>query len=245
MSNKKNINPRTNSVYKILLAEDDEDIADLLKSYLQFVGFEVKVVNNGKKALEEAHTNRYDIALFDIMMPILEGTKVLRYMRDANINLPVIFITAKDAVSNKIEGLAQGADDYITKPFDLEEVVARIRTVLRRFENSDSVPDFSDIVDGKIIVNGDLKINTDTLDVTRDEKLISLTPNEFKILKYLIENADVVCSKFDIADILFGDNFNDDVSLIETYISTLRKKLGKPNIIETKRGAGYLIREQI
>jgi two-component system OmpR family response regulator len=219
-----------------LLVVDDEDaITELLSTALRFEGFEVDVEKTGYGALRAAVARRYDLLLLDVMLPDLEGVEVCRKLRESGENVPVIFLTARDATEDKVAGLKVGGDDYVTKPFSIAELVARISATLRRAGRQ--------LPDTERLVFEDLVMDLDTFEVWRDGKPIELTATEFHLLRYLMENARHVLSKSQILDAVWGHT-SDDPNVVETYISYLRKKVDRfdPPLIHTVRGLGYTLR---
>ncbi|XCB31005.1 response regulator transcription factor [Arcanobacterium hippocoleae] len=234
----------------MLVVDDEPNIRELLSVSLKFAGFEVATAQDGKQALEIESKFAADLVVLDIMLPDMDGFEVLRHLRERNYQLPVLFLTAKDDVQDKIQGLTVGGDDYITKPFSLEEVIARIRAVLRRTQ---PVTD-----EASIIRYLDLELNEDSYEVTRAGRSVDLSPTEFKLLRYLMENQERVVSKIQILDHVWDYAWNGEVSIVESYISYLRRKIDSPEslgitdpeeaarivpLIHTKRGIGYVLRE--
>jgi DNA-binding response OmpR family regulator len=221
---------------RILVIEDEIGIANFLRDGLQEESFAVDVALDGKKGLSLALENDYDIILLDWMIPAISGIEVLRQLRKNNILTPVIFLTAKDALSDTIFGLESGANDYIKKPFHFEELLARIRVQLRASSNETNVLKF-----------GDIELDLDTHQVKRKGDIIVLTQKEFQLLEYLIRNKGKVCTRTRIIEHVWDIHFESDTSVIDVYINFLRKKLddnsGK-SIIQTIRGVGYIIREE-
>lgn len=223
---------------KLLVVDDEPNILELLATSLRFAGFEVVTAANGREALEKAETENPDLAVLDVMMPDLDGFTVVRKLRSAGRLFPVLFLTAKDDTEDKVTGLTVGGDDYVTKPFSLDEVVARIRAVLRRTQQSE-------IDDSRLRV-GDLVLDDDAHEVFRGDREIDLSPTEFKLLRYLMLNPNRVLSKAQILDHVWEYDFNGDASIVESYISYLRRKIDnmpdQTPLIHTKRGVGYLLR---
>jgi two-component system OmpR family response regulator len=224
---------------KILIVDDEKDIVTLLQTAFKFAGYETETKYNGEEALDYLRSNEVDLILLDIMMPKLSGVEVAKYIRSLDDLTPIIFLTARDGLEHKIEGLELGGDDYITKPFSLEEVIARVKAVLRRAEEPE-------LEYSPEMVCRDILINTDSMDAYYKGELLNLTETEFKILKYLVTNANIVISKEQILDYAWDYDYNGDINIVETFISTLRKKIDKQNmevVVETKRGTGYIIRK--
>ena len=220
---------------RVLVVDDEEPIADLLALALRFEGCEVPTAGRGGDALAAASTERPDVALLDIMLPDIDGFEVLRGLRRENPNLPVLFLTAKDAVEDRVAGLTAGGDDYVTKPFSLEEVIARVRSLVRRL-----LPVERDTV----LAVGDLMLDEESHEVTRDGEEVHLTATEFELLRYLMRNPRRVLSKAQILDRVWAYDFGGQANVVELYISYLRKKIdaGRRPMIHTVRGAGYLLK---
>jgi two-component system OmpR family response regulator len=221
---------------RVLVADDEEYITDLLATGLRFVGFDIEVAGDGRQALTKAADFRPDVVLLDVMMPDLDGFEVVRRMRSDGMKTPVIFLTARDATDDKVEGLRLGADDYVTKPFSLEEVVARIEALLRRIDGGPRAT-------SKLSV-ADLVLDEDAHDVRRANTRIDLSATEFSLLQFLMENAGRVLSKAQILDHVWHYDFGGESNIVETYISYLRKKLDPhgPALIHTVRSVGYVVR---
>lgn len=223
---------------KLLVVDDEPNILELLATSLRFAGFEVVTASNGREALEKAETEAPDLAVLDVMLPDMDGFTVTRKLRSSGRLFPVLFLTAKDDTEDKVTGLTVGGDDYVTKPFSLDEVVARIRAVLRRTQ-----PHAEE--DSRLRVD-DLVLDDDAHEVFRGDREIDLSPTEFKLLRYLMLNPNRVLSKAQILDHVWEYDFNGDASIVESYISYLRRKIDNdqnlPPLIHTKRGVGYLLR---
>lgn len=234
----------------LLVVDDEPNIRELLSTSLRFAGFDVLSAANGADALKLAEQKEPDLLVLDVMLPDMDGFTVTRRLRQAGRHIPVVFLTARDDTSDKITGLTVGGDDYVTKPFSLEEVVARIRAVLRRTHAVDEEDD-------AVINAGDLELDDDTHEVRRGGIYIDLSPTEFKLLRYLMLNANRVLSKSQILDHVWEYDFNGDTGIVESYISYLRRKIdvapdtdeaGNPldlkwtPMIQTKRGVGYMLR---
>lgn len=223
---------------KLLVVDDEPNILELLATSLRFAGFEVVTATNGREALDKAETEAPDLAVLDVMLPDMDGFTVTRKLRSSGRLFPVLFLTAKDDTEDKVTGLTVGGDDYVTKPFSLDEVVARIRAVLRRTQ-----PHIEE--DSRLRVD-DLVLDDDAHEVFRGDREIDLSPTEFKLLRYLMLNPNRVLSKAQILDHVWEYDFNGDASIVESYISYLRRKIDNdhdlPPLIHTKRGVGYLLR---
>jgi two-component system OmpR family response regulator len=223
---------------KLLVVDDEPNIRELLSTSLRFAGFDVVAAANGRDALAAAETHNPDLAVLDVMLPDMDGFTVTRRLRAAGRHFPVVFLTARDDTDDKVTGLTVGGDDYVTKPFSLDEVVARIRAVLRRTHPLGD--------DDAVIRVDDLELDDDAHEVRRGGETIDLSPTEFKLLRYLMMNPNRVLSKAQILDHVWEYDFNGDASIVESYISYLRRKIDRnPDavaLIQTKRGVGYLLR---
>jgi two-component system, OmpR family, response regulator len=224
---------------RLLVVDDDTNIADLLSTALRFVGYEVQIARSGAEALVIARQSTPDLVVLDVMLPDLDGFEVTRQLRGQGMSLPVVFLTARDQMQDKLTGLTIGGDDYVTKPFSLEELIARVRIVLRRTR-----PDPADELEDRSLRFADLELDEDTHDVRRSGQLISLSLTEFTLLRYLMLNADKVLSKAQILDQVWRYDFAGDVRIVESYISMLRRKVDRfdPPLIHTLRGVGYSLR---
>jgi two-component system OmpR family response regulator len=226
-----------NGVARILVVDDEPYITDLLGAALRFEGFSVEVAATGTEAMAMAHEGRHDLVLLDVMLPDITGTEVCRRLRANGVTTPVLFLTARDATEDKVAGLTVGGDDYVAKPFSLDELVARIRAVLRRTAGLTGT-------ESARLVFADLVMDDDTHEVWRQGVPIDLTATEFNLLRYLLENARRVLSKSDIVDRVWSYEFDGEPNIVETYISYLRKKVDSfdPPLIHTIRGVGYSLR---
>ncbi|MCG7310099.1 response regulator transcription factor [Brachybacterium sp. ACRRE] len=223
---------------RLLVVDDEPNIRDLLATSLRFAGFEVFTASTGNEAIREATEHQPDLVVLDVMLPDMDGFTVTRRLRDRGEQYPILFLTAKDDTKDKVQGLTVGGDDYVTKPFSLEEVVARIRAVLRRTHGGTE-----DTVESALVV-GDLSLDEDSHEVYRGDIAIDLSPTEFKLLRYLMLNAGRVVSKTQILDHVWDYDWSGEVGIVESYISYLRRKIdviGEP-MIHTKRGIGYVLR---
>ena len=222
---------------RVLVVDDEVTLADLLSMALRYEGWEVRSAGSGSDALRQARSFEPDVVVLDVMLPDMDGLTVLRRFREVQPKVPVLFLTARDAVEDRVAGLTAGGDDYVTKPFSLEEVVARLRALLRRAGMS---ADDSDA----LLVVGDLALDEDSHEVRRDGHLIELTATEFELLRYLMRNPRRVLSKAQILDRVWHYDFGGQANVVELYISYLRKKLdaGRPPMIHTMRGAGYVLK---
>jgi two-component system, OmpR family, response regulator len=221
---------------RVLVVDDEDYITDLIAVGLRFVGFDVDTAVDGRDALAKIASTRPDLVVLDISMPGIDGIEVLQRIRRDGVSTPVVFLTARDAPADRVKGLHLGADDYITKPFSLEELLARIEAVLRRV-----APD--DRWQRKITVD-DLTIDRDGRDVHRAGQRIEMARTEFNLLEFLMMNAGRVVSKQQILEYVWQYDFGGESTVVETYISYLRKKLDSlgPPMIHTMRGVGYVLR---
>jgi two-component system OmpR family response regulator len=223
----------------VLVVDDEPNICALLSATLRLINFEVRVAGAGHEALITAEEFEPDLVVLDVMLPDLDGFQVARRLRRTNRSVPVLFLTARDAVEDRISGLTVGADDYVTKPFSLEEVVLRIRAILRR-SGSDSAAD----VGTGLLCYADLELDEDAHEVRRAGRLVDLSPTEFKLLRYLMVNAGRVVSKAQILDRVWSYDFGGDGRIVESYVYYLRRKIDRtdPPLIHTVRGVGYALR---
>jgi len=221
---------------RLLVVEDEPTILELLSGSLRFAGFDVVTAASGTEALRAAARVRPDLILLDVMMPDGDGFEVVRQIRSGGPRIPVIFLTARGTVHDRVAGLTLGGDDYVTKPFSLDEVLARIRAVLRRSGGREEA--------GPRLAVADLELDADTHEVWRAGQLIALTPTEFKLLRYLMINAGCVLSKAQILDHVWDYSFSGDGNVVESCMSYLRRKVddGEPRLIRTIRGMGYILR---
>jgi two-component system OmpR family response regulator len=222
---------------RILVVDDEPNITELVSMALRYEGFEVAVAADGRSALARATTFRPHLMVLDVMLPDLDGFGVLRRIRADGQPVSVVFLTARDATEDKVNGLTLGGDDYVTKPFSVEELEARVRAVLRRSNGGGSAG-------SSRLSFADLEMDEDTREVWRGDERIELTATEFKLLRYLMLNARRVLSKSQILDHVWQYDFGGDANVVETYISYLRKKVDKvePRLIHTVRGVGYTLR---
>ena len=222
---------------RVLVVDDEESITQLVSTVLRYEGFQVETAADGRAAVQLARTFQPDIVVLDVMLPDLDGFEVYRRLANGSTPVPVLFLTARDSTEDRVHGLTLGADDYVGKPFSLEELVARVRAVLRRTRGGQE--------NGAVLRYADLELDEDAHEVTRGDRLIQLTPTEFNLLRYLLANAGRVVSKAQILDHVWRYDFGGDSSVVETYISYLRKKLDPlgPPLIQTVRLVGYALRE--
>lgn len=228
---------------RLVVVDDEPTIRELLTTSLRFAGFEVHAAADGTSALALIRDVEPDLVVLDVMLPDLDGFAVTRRMRDRGQRVPVLFLTARDDTADKVTGLTVGGDDYVTKPFSLEEVVARIRAVLRRSQATD-------LESTSVLRYADLELDEDSHEVRRGGRTIDLSPTEFALLRYLMLNAGRVLSKTQILDHVWQYDWGGDGSIVESYISYLRRKIdrtvdGEPSpvpLIHTRRGVGYVLR---
>jgi two-component system OmpR family response regulator len=231
----------TDSEARILVVDDEESLTDLIRMALRYEGFEVATAGTGRAALARAQEFAPDLVLLDVMLPDMTGLDVCARLRDGGLMLPVVFLTARDSTEDKVAGLTLGGDDYVTKPFSLEELIARVRAVLRRTR-----PALEDVP----LRFADLVVDEDAFEARRAGEMLELTPTEFKLLRYLVLNSGRVVSKAQILDHVWQYDFagsytmGNPENVVETYISYLRKKIDRypPPLIHTIRGVGYTLR---
>lgn len=237
MSNASGLKRPDGSPVRVLVVDDESNLTELLSMALRYEGWEIKSAGTGTSAVRTAKEFRPDAVVLDMMLPDFDGMEVLRRLRDEDPTLPVLFLTARDAVEDRVAGLTAGGDDYVTKPFSLEEVVARVRALLRR-----SVAMTED--SSSMLVVGDLRLDEDSHEVFRGATEISLTATEFELLRYLMRNPKRVLSKAQILDRVWHYDFGGQANVVELYISYLRKKIdaGRNPMIHTMRGAGYVLK---
>jgi two-component system, OmpR family, response regulator len=224
---------------KVLVVDDEEHITELVAMGLSYNGFDVERVSSGRAALNAVEQNKPDLIVLDVMLPDLDGFEVARRLRQsegAGTRVPVIFLTARDTTAEKVQGLRLGSDDYVTKPFSIEELIERVKAVLRRSG--------SERPGERRLSYADLELDEDTRDVWRAGRLVELTPTEFKLLRYLLANARRVLSRDQILEHVWDYTFAGNASVLETYISYLRHKIDEvdPPLIHTVRGVGYSLR---
>lgn len=220
---------------RLLLVDDEDNLRSMLSAALRHSGFDVTDVASGRDALDHVAGHRPDLVVLDVMMPDLDGFEVCRRLRSDGRDLPVLFLTARDAVDDKVRGLTLGGDDYLVKPFSLDELVARVEALLRRTGAEDA--------DARMVC-ADLEMDDDAHRVTRDGAEVSLSPTEYNLLRYLLINQGRVLSKAQILDHVWQYDFGGDGGVVETYIGYLRKKVDavEPKLIHTIRGFGYTLR---
>jgi two-component system OmpR family response regulator len=221
---------------RLLVADDERTILDLLCASLRHSGFDVVAANDGHEALTLARSSHPDVLILDVMMPGYDGFEVVARLRAEGLAAPVLFLTARDATEDKVKGLNSGADDYVTKPFSLDEVLARIRALLRRSGHVQAGPD--------ILRVADLELDPSRHEVHRAGQLIDLTPTEFNLLRLFMENPNIVLSKATILDRVWNYSFNGEATIVESYMSYLRRKIDthQPRLLHTVRGVGYVLK---
>ena len=227
----------TDSEARLLVVEDEPNIRELLATSLRFAGFEVHTASNGTEAIRLAGSLEPDLVVLDVMLPDLDGFAVTRRIRESGKHIPIVFVTARDSFDDKIKGLTVGGDDYVTKPFSLDEVVARIRAVLRRTRGETD--------DQTVLRFEDLELDEDAHEVRRGHRIIETSPTEFNLLRYLMLNPNRVLSKAQILDHVWDYDFRGESGIVESYISYLRRKIdteGLQPLIHTKRGVGYVLK---
>jgi two-component system, OmpR family, response regulator len=222
---------------RVLVVDDEQTLAELLTMALRYEGWDVRSAGNGLSAVRAVREFRPDVVVLDVMLPDIDGLEVLRRLRADASDVPVLFLTAKDAVEDRIAGLTAGGDDYVTKPFSLEEVVARLRGLLRR---AGATP----VRTTALLAVGDLTLDEDSHEVRRGDRLVDLTATEFELLRFLMRNPRRVLSKAQILDRVWNYDFGGQSNVVELYISYLRKKIdaGETPMIHTVRGAGYVLK---
>ncbi|MFC8501747.1 response regulator transcription factor [Pedococcus sp. NPDC057267] len=227
----------SDSPVRVLVVDDESNLTELLSMALRYEGWEVRTAANGQQAVRVAREFQPDAVALDMMLPDFDGLEVLRRMRGDNANIPVLFLTAKDAVEDRVAGLTAGGDEYVTKPFSLEEVVARLRALMRR---TAVVADES----SSMLVVGDLTMDEDSHEVTRGGEQVQLTATEFELLRYLMRNPKRVLSKAQTLDRVWNYDFGGQANVVELYISYLRKKIdaGREPMIHTMRAVGYVLK---
>ena len=225
-----------NPAARVLVVDDEPAIAELVSTALRYEGFEVATAATGYAAIASVESFLPDVVVLDVMLPDVDGFQVVRTLRSNDVDVPVLFLTARDGTTDRVRGLTLGGDDYITKPFSIAELIARVRVALRR-----SKPPARPVS----MRFADLELNEDTYEVRRGSVDISLSPTEFKLLRYFVLNPERVLSKPQILDHVWDYDFEGDPNVVETYVSYLRRKLDSagPPLIQTVRGFGYRLRD--
>jgi two-component system OmpR family response regulator len=223
---------------RVLVVDDEEYIRDLVASSLRLAGFTARAVSDGSQALAAVEHNAPDLVILDVRLPGIDGFEVCRTLRAAGSDVPVIFLTARDTPEDRVSGFTKGGDDYVTKPFSLDELIARVRAVLRRSQPA--------AARGGTLTYADLVLDEEAMRVRRADTPIRLSPTEFKLLRYLLLNAERVVSKHQILDHVWQYDFDGKSGVVENYISYLRKKVDivEPALIHTVRGFGYVLRAE-
>jgi DNA-binding response OmpR family regulator len=218
----------------ILLIEDEPEVASFVRRGLIYAGYEVEVAYDGETGLAMARERLPDLVVLDIMLPDIDGLEVCRRLRAGSPDLPILMLTAKDAVPDRVAGLDAGADDYLVKPFAFDELLARIRALLRRAQpQQQTVLRFADLV-----------LDTNLREARRGDRVIKLTPKEYELLELFMRHPRQVLSRDVIFDRVWGYDFGGESNIIEVYVRYLRRKLGEPNLIQTVREVGYVLREE-
>jgi DNA-binding response OmpR family regulator len=219
---------------RVLVVEDDEEIAQALQRSLRMEGYDVRIAGDGVRALDDAHAFLPDLVVLDLGLPRMDGVDVAKTLRESD-DVPILMLTARDALESRVEGLDAGADDYLVKPFERQELLARMRALLRRRPPRGAAP----------LVVGDLQLNPDTHEVERGQRTVELTQREFELLEYLMRNERIVISRQRLLDEVWGYDPFSTTNTIEVFVSNLRRKLeadGEPRLLHTIRGAGYVLR---
>jgi two-component system OmpR family response regulator len=224
------------SPYRVLVVDDEPNIVDVVSMALRFQGFTVETAASGQEALTGVASFRPHLMVLDVMLPDMEGFEVAQRLGAQRAEVPIVFLTARDATEDKVRGLTTGGDDYVTKPFSLEELIARIRTVLRRTGAAEP--------ESSRLTFEDLELDDDTREVSRAGQAVDLTATEYRLLRYLMLNPRRVLTRAQLLDTVWSYDFGGDARVLETYVSYLRKKLDLhgPPLIQTVRGVGYALR---
>jgi two-component system OmpR family response regulator len=220
---------------KVLVVDDEPFLREAVAASLRFLGFEITTADTGTDALRAARALRFDLVILDVLLPDIDGFEIVRRLRQDGYALPVIFLTARDTMADKVTGLTIGGDDYITKPFGLEELAARVRTVLRRTRGATIE---------RVLTFADLELDQESYEVRRGSQLIDLSPTEFRLLRYLMLNPGRVLTRAQLLDHVWDYDFGGSNGVVSTYIAYLRRKLAEygPDLIHTQRGVGYSLR---
>ena len=230
---------------KILIVEDEAKIARFVELELKYEGYEVETAGDGKTGLEKAMSGAYDLMVLDVMLPELNGMEVCRKIRQNGNDIPIIMLTAKDDVMDKVEGLDKGADDYMTKPFAIEELLARIRVAIKKHEKLKSISKDTGFKD--ILQHGLLKMNLQSHSVIYGEEELTLTKKEYELLKYLLENKNVALSREKMLSRVWEYEYIGDTNVVDVYIRYLRQKIDQKyniKLINTVRGVGYMVKDE-
>jgi len=221
---------------RVLVVDDEPNIVDVIAMALRYEGFEVESAGTGAEALTKVRDTRPHVMLLDVMLPDMEGFDVARRLGAERARVPIIFLTARDATEDRVRGLTVGGDDYVTKPFSLEELIARVRALLRRSGAAGA--------DASVLTFADVELDDDAHEVTRAGHLVELTPTEYRLLRYLMLNPRRVLSRQQLLEHVWDYDFGGDARVLETYVSYLRRKLDEhgPPLIHTVRGVGYVLR---
>jgi two-component system, OmpR family, response regulator len=224
---------------RLLVVDDEPNIVELLSASLRYAGFDVSSARSGREAVEQVRDVRPDLVVLDVLMPGVDGLSVLRQLRGNGVDVPVLFLTAKDAHEDRVAGLTLGADDYVTKPFSLAEVIARIHAILRRAGNGNSQR-------SSRLSFADIELDEDSHEVWKTGQVVSLSPTEFKLLRYFLVNPGRALSKAQILDHVWAYDFGGEANVVESYVSYLRRKVDttEPKLLHTLRGVGYVLRLQ-
>jgi two-component system OmpR family response regulator len=224
---------------RLLVVDDEPNIVELLSASLRYAGFDVSTARSGREAVERIRNVRPDLVVLDVLMPGVDGFSVLRQLRGNGVDIPVLFLTAKDAHEDRITGLTLGGDDYVTKPFSLAEVIARIQAILRRAGNGNGQRSAR-------LSFADIELDDDSHEVWKAGEAVSLSPTEFKLLRYFLVNAGRAVSKAQILDHVWAYDFGGEANVVESYVSYLRRKIDttEPKLLHTLRGVGYVLRLQ-
>ena len=229
------------SPIRAVVVDDEDSLTDLLSIAMRYEGWDVRLASDGQRAISTIRDFRPDVVVLDIMLPGIDGLTVLSRLRADGIQTPILFLTAKDSMDDRVAGLTVGGDDYVTKPFSLEELVARLRGLIRRSSHTLSSAEHP------IIEVGDLVLDEESYEVRRGGALVELTATEFELLRFLMRNPRRVLSKAQILDRVWSYDFGGRSSVVEIYISYLRKKIDSlgPAMIHTVRGFGYVLKPQV
>jgi len=225
--------PGTSGHGGLLVVDDEPFLRDAVAASLRFLGYDVTTAENGAEALRLAREHPFDLVVLDVMLPDIDGFDVVGRLRRDGLRVPVIFLTARDTQADKVTGLTLGGDDYMTKPFGLEELAARIGTVLRRTRPAATGPK---------LTFADVELDQETYEVRRSGQLIDLSPTEFRLLRYLMLNPGRVLTRAQLLDHVWNYDFRGSGTVVSTYIAYLRRKLGTPEVIHTQRAVGYMLR---